>query len=74
MKVIDARSGKELHIGDTIPFSPERKILGVEEVNNFFNLTAKALMEKDGKQYFQKLIVRTDHPAFPNEIVAFYPS
>ncbi len=86
MKIIDVSSGQELHEGDLIPYSPEKRIIKVQEGL----LDASAVMEyvtdgsyptypgnmpyHKGERYTQPLIVRFTHPSFFGQKVGFYPS
>lgn len=88
MKIIDARSGKEIKIGETIVYSDEEYVKLLDVVSGIFKANALVqrkypLKYKTGihtdvgfaeNQIWIPLVVRFIHPKYFLQHVAFIPS
>jgi len=75
MRVIDAFTGREVAVGDTVP-SPghehDWQLLAVED--RWLTARAQIREVQSGRTRWSPLIVRFMHPGFPFQRVAFVPS
>lgn len=81
MKIIDTRSGKRIRVGETIHHADHEwtTLLAFKASQSKYHagqgrMLVRTQFEGVTREQWIDCPIRTDHPAFPDERVAFLPS